>query len=691
MVRELAFDGNRALEDLTLESAIATTKSSWWARSPLVRWLGLGEKRYFSEVEFRRDVVRLILLYRQSGYMNAVVDTLVRRTPRDVYITFRIHEGDPVRVARLDVKGIDGIFNVDKLKHDLPLQVGDPFNRFLLQASADTIVARLRNNGFPYAEVLRNFDSEAGVLRAEVELDAQAGPPMRIGEVELRGLRDVDTGTVRRVTSVRPGQPFKQDALYQTQRDLYGMGVFSSVNVVLIDSVAAQETTRRDSTVRVQVQLLEGPRHQLRFGGGYGSVECFRVQSGWTAHDFLGGARTLDLSARISKLGGTPKGSTGFDQFCNPFGGTWTFDTLNYSLGMTLRQPAFLSRSHTGSLGFLLERHSEFNIYTREAVGGNADLTLNARGRLPVTLGYSYSFGRTKASAGVYCSLFRVCVAQSQEFLRKKRGFGAATITIIRDRVNNVLDPTEGSVSTINLLHASRLIGSDSTYEFNRGEIEVAKYYPIGRRTVFAWRVRGGTILPRNIKIGAQKVGYVPPDQRFYGGGPNSVRGYGRNELGPRVYVLVGADTTSSSAIDTAASRRAGETVFRNVQTRPTGGNTAIIANAELRLPSPILSSRMRLGIFVDAGQVWERGEEIITIRGLRVTPGAGVRFTTPLGPVRIDAAYNGYATERGPLLYQTSDTASTIAQIRPSYPPVRANKSFWQKVVIQFAVGQAF
>jgi outer membrane protein assembly factor BamA len=415
------------------------------------------------------------------------------------------------------------------------------------------------------------------------------------------------------------------------------------------------------------------------------------VQSGWTAHDFLGGARTLDLAARVSKLGGTPKGSTGFDQFCNPFGGTWTFDTLNYSLGMTLRQPAFLSRSHTGSLGFLLERHSEFNIYTREAVGGNADLTLNARGRLPVTLGYSYSFGRTKASAGVYCSLFRVCVAQSQEFLRKNRGFGAATITIVRDRVNNVLDPTEGSVSTVNLLHASRLIGSDSTYEFNRGEIEVAKYYPIGRRTVFAWRVRGGTILPRNIKIGAQKVGYVPPDQRFYGGGPNSVRGYGRNELGPRVYVLVSPDTTSPSAIDTAASRRAGETVFRNVQTRPTGGNTAIIANAELRLPSPILSSRMRLGIFVDAGQVWERGEEIITIRGLRVTPGAGVRFTTPLGPVRIDAAYNGYAAERGPLLYQTSDTASTITQIRKSYPPVRANKSFWQKVVIQFAVGQAF
>jgi len=698
VVRGLSFVGNKALDDYTLESAIATTKSSAWARYWIVRWLGLGEKRYFNEVEFRRDVVRLILLYRQSGYMNAVVDTSVRRTARDVYATFRIHEGDPVRVARLDVRGVDGIFDVARLKRELPLQVGDPFNRFLMQASADTIVARLRTSGYPYADVLRNFDSEAGILKAEVELDVQPGPRMRIGEVEIGGLRDVDTGTVRRVTSVRPGSVFNQDALYQTQRDLYGIGVFNSVNVILLDSIAPQGPPT-DSTVRVLVQVAEGPRHQLRFGGGYGSVECFRVQGGWAAHDFLGGARTLDLSARVSKLGGTPKVSTGLNQFCNPFGGSWTFDTLNYSVGVTLKQPAFLSRRNVGTLGLLAERHSEFTVFTREAVGANADLTLNARGQLPVTLGYSYSFGRTQANAGVFCSVFRVCDSTSHQFLRRKHGFGAATVTIVRDRVNNILDPSEGSVSTINLLHASRLIGSDSAYEFNRGEFEVAKYYPIGRRSVFAWRIRGGTILPRKIQIGGQKVAYVPPDQRFYGGGPNSVRGYGRNELGPQVYVLTAlpGDTSAAPVVDTAATRRAGgDKVFRvadvqGVQSRPTGGNTAIIANAELRLPSPVLPSRMRLGLFVDVGQVWERGEEIITIRDVKVTPGAGVRFTTPLGPVRIDAAYNGYATQRGPLLYQTSDTASTITQIRASYPPLRASKTFWQKIVLQFAVGQAF
>jgi len=688
VVRGLSFVGNRALDDYTLESAIATTKSSAWARYAIVRWLGMGEKRYFNEIEFRRDVVRLILLYRQSGYMNAVVDTSVRRKARDVYATFRIHEGDPVRLVRLDVRGVDEIFNVAKLKRDLPLQVGDPFNRFLMQASADTIVARLRNHGFPYAEVLRNFDSEAGILKAEVELDAQPGPRMRIGEVMIRGLRDVDTGTVRRVMSLRPGSSFNQDALYQTQRDLYGMGVFSSVNVALLDSVAPQTMVLRDSTVRAIIQLQEGPRHQLRAGFGYATVECFRVQSGWTANDFLGGARTLDLSARLSKLGaGTPTQTTGLRQFCNPFAGTWTFDTLNYTFGITLRQPAFLSRSHVATLGFVAERRSEFGIYTREAIGGNADVTFNARGRLPLTLGYSYSVGRTAAAEGIYCSLFRLCDEASRKFLSDRRQFGAVTISVVRDQVNNVLDASEGSVTNVTLLYASRFVGSQVPYEFNRGEVEVAKYYPIGRRTVFAWRIRGGAILPRDIQLSGPPVGYVPPDQRFYGGGPNSVRGYGRNELGPRVYVIRVRDST---AVDPVATRLAGDTVWRGVVTAPTGGNTAVVLSAELRFPSPIFAQRMRLGLFVDAGQVWERGDSLTTIHGMRITPGVGVRFATPLGPVRIDAAYNGYPVERGPLLYQPP-APDPIVKIRDSYPPLRAQKSFWQKVVIQFAVGQAF
>lgn len=680
-MRKLDFAGNRALDNYTLASAIATTKSSGWASNPLVRWLGLGEKRFFDELEFRRDVVRLILLYRQSGYMNAVVDTLVRRTARDVFITFRIHEGDPVRVERLDVLGVDTILNLAELRRALPLQVGDPFDRFLMQASADTIVARLRNAGYPYADVLRNFDSEAGDLRADVTLEAVPGARMRIGAIEIRGLEEVDTATVRRVMTLRLGQRYRQEDLYQSQRDLYAMGVFRSASVVLADSFPPD--TPGDSTVRVVIQVDEGQQHRVRFGLGYGSVECFRVQGGWSAHDFLGGARILDVSARVAKLGGgVPARTSGLNQLCNPFTGTWTVDTLNYTVGLALRQPAFLSRHHVASLSVFAERRSEFQVYTRHAVGGNAAVTLNARGPIAVTVSYGYSVGRTEAQPGIYCSLFRLCDAPSQAFLSNRRQFGAVTISAVRNRVNNVLDPSAGSIGTATLLHASRPVGSQAPYEFNRGELEYARYYQIGRRSVFAWRVRGGTILAQSINLSGQSVAYVPPDQRFYGGGPNSVRGYGRNELGPRVYVV-----TDTLNLDTAATARTGQKVFRDVTAAPTGGNTAVIMNAELRLPSPVLPQRMRLGVFVDVGQVWERREELVRIGDMRVTPGAGVRFTTPLGPVRIDAAYNGYQPQQGPLLFQTD----SIVRIRDSYPPVGSKKGFWSHIVWQFAVGQAF
>ena len=677
MVRGLRFVGNRALDDYSLSAAIATTNSSWAARYWWIRWLGMGEKRTFDEIEFRRDVVRLLLLYRQSGYMTAVVDTSVRRTPRDVYITFRIHEGEPVRVARLDVQGVAEILDTAQLRRTLPLQVGDPFNRFLLQASADTIVARLRNAGHPYAEVLRNFDSEAGALRAEVSLEVLPGPPMRVGEVSIRGLLNVDTATVRRLLTVRPGDRFRQDALYQSQRDLYGMGVFRYANVLLVDSLPPASGAG-DSTVRVLVQVQEGPQHRVRFGAGYGSVECFRAQTGWTANDFAGGARVLDLSARIAKLGGgAPSNPDKLNQLCSPFFAVWDVDTLSYALGATLRQPAFLSRAHTASVGLFAERRSEFRRYTRQAVGGNVEVTFNARRWVPVTVGYGYSVGKTDAKAAVLCSLFRVCTDSSRAFLRNRRAFGAITVTAVRDRVNSPLDPSQGSLVTATLLHASRLVGSDTLYEFNRAEFEVSRYYPIGRRSVFAWRVRGGTILPQDITVNSQPVAYVPPDQRFYGGGPNSVRGYGRNELGPRVYVTT--DTVT----------------LADVRAEPTGGNSVAVVNAELRFPSPVFAQRMRLGLFVDIGQVWERGEQVPVVRGLRVTPGAGLRFTTPLGPVRIDAAYNSYAAERGPLYYQNNADSSLTLMLRPdstavTYQPARP-RSFWGRLVVQFAVGQAF
>lgn len=679
-MRKVQFEGNKAIDHYTLTTVIATTQSSWFASWGPVRWLGFGEKRYLDDLEFKRDVVRLLLFYRQSGYMGAVVDTVVQRTPKDVFIRFRIHEGAPVRVRRFDLTGFEGVFDIERRRGDLPLHVGDPFNRFLFQASADTILAWLHDLGYPYAEVFRFLDANAALQQADLGLEAAPGPRVHVGRVDIEGLKKLDTGAVRSMLSVHPGDILSRERLYQSQRDLYAMGVFRSASVTLVDSLPGGPG---DTLARVLVRADEGPRHRVRAGLGYGTVDCFRIQTGWSAVDFLGGARTLDITGRVAKLGvGYPLDEGFADNVCRYLKSDSTSDTLTYSLNVTLRQPVFFSPRHSASVGLFAERRAEYQVYQREAVGFNVGVTFNARRSVPVTLSYGYSVGRTQAPDVVYCSVFSACTTEDRAALRARLPFAAISLAAVRDRTNSPVDPTRGNIVALTLTHASRVVGSDSAYRFNRAEFEITRFHPLGRRTVFAWRVKGGTILPETFDPSGQPARYVPPDQRFYAGGPNSVRGFRLNDIGPRVYVTdtLGFDTTT-----------AGDTIYRGVRTFPTGGNSIFLVNAELRFPSPLWPQWVRLGAFVDVGQLYERGNKLVSLERIRVTPGVGVRVATPLGPVRLDVAYNAYARESGQLFF--SDTvADTLREISPSYPSRGTVPSrFLDRLVFQFAIGQAF
>ena len=123
VVRGLTFKGNHAYTAEVLATVIATTNSSAFASSPLLSWMGLGEKRYIDELEFRRDVLRLTAYYREGGYLEARVDTLVRRTPENVKIEFRITEGTPVVVDTFTITGLDALPREDRERalQDLPL------------------------------------------------------------------------------------------------------------------------------------------------------------------------------------------------------------------------------------------------------------------------------------------------------------------------------------------------------------------------------------------------------------------------------------------------------------------------------------------------------------------------------------------------------------------------------------------
>jgi outer membrane protein assembly factor BamA len=190
---------------------------------------------------------------------------------------------------------------------------------------------------------------------------------------------------------------------------------------------------------------------------------------------------------------------------------------------------------------------------------------------------------------------------------------------------------------------------------------------------VLAGRFKAGIILSPSLDLASGSTSFVPPEQRFYAGGPNDLRGYERNQLGPVVYVVprdaltvlpTGDTTYSSSALRVAA----------------TGGDRLVLGSLEYRFPAPFLSDRFRLATFVDAGALWSR----TGTAGLRVTPGVGLRVDSPLGPVRFDVGYNPYQLEEGAVY--TAAESGDLVLVRE-----RDRRDRDRRYTIHFSIGHAF
>jgi len=680
VVRRLAFEGNKAVSDELLASAISTTNSSWFARTFLFRWLGLGEKRYFDQQEFRRDVVRIEVLYRRSGFPQAQVDTVVRRTPQDAYITFNIKEGEPIRVTSQTVTGLDTL--PEKIRReplvDLPLRVGDPFNRFLMQATADTITLRLRDRGYPSARVFTSFETNRDAKTAVVAYDAVPGKRAVIGEVGVVGTNRIEPQLVRNFLISRPGRLYSQDELYQSQRNLYASDLFRYATVN-IDSATFQPAA---DSVPLTVQVSEAKRRRIRGGIGYATDDCFRGSLGWTTRNFLGsGGRILDLTSRISKVGVGRPFDWGLDRsICgNSREDSVGSAKVNFSLGASIRRPAFLSPNNTIAVSLFTERRSEFKVYLRQETGTAVTLRRDTpKRRIPLSLAYTLSYGRTEATAESFCASFNACTPDVVGLLRQNRVLATLTANGALPHVNNPIDPSRGSLASLELAWSSKYLGSSSFQQFVRAVGDYSWYRPIARDVVFSWRLRGGAIFAPTVDVATQSGNFIPPEQRFYAGGPNDVRGFERNELGPVVYVV------SQGEVDSAAAEGR-EIRSSAVTVAATGGNTLAVGNVELRVPSPVFSSRLRLAAFVDAGGVWQRGAGNST-PVVRVTPGAGIRLNTPLGPARLDVAYNPYKLQAG-TLFQV-DTLGGLSPVPGQDSYVKGRNS---KFTFHFAVGQAF
>jgi len=704
-VDDIDFRGNSTFDEAELETAIATTQSSFWRRIGLP----FGARRCIDRVEFERDLLRLRLFYRQRGFYKAQVDTVVAvEEPGRVDIRFDIVEGPPVLIDSLHVSGLDTLRDGPRLARQIEQMRGQRFDRLEVQRRISAILDRLHDQGYARAEVLRNFEVDEMRDRATVDLQFLPGRVMRIARIDVeiqpqQGTAvEIPESEVRRLISLRVGGIYREQDLFRSQRDLYQLETYSHVEIRLApDSLQPPG----DSLLAVRVTLGEAAMHTVRLGAGWATLDCFRTQARFVDRDFVGDARRLEVNGRLSKIGvGYPL--AGAEQLCASQVRNDVFsDTVNFYLGTTVRQPLLFGLRLAPALTLFSERYSELDAYLRRTtIGGVASVTRETRPRTPVTLAYQLEYGRTQAADAVFCAVFNVCELQAISALTQNTRLATGRLSVSRDRTDNVYDPRRGDLVRLEWRHSSSLIGSD--FQFNKWTGEAAWYKALTPSVTFASRIQVGGVLALGTLEGADD--FVPPQERMYGGGPNSVRGYRQNELGPLVYLVDSASARVDSILPSGDTIFVADDTVGILRTSPTGGNALAIVNAELRMRPPFLRDLLQFALFLDGGQVYNRRSETVRLDQFRWTPGIGLRIGSPVGPIRFDLAYNRHAQQRGPAYAIVRDPGtgnpSRLRCVSPgntlpngfgvgcpaSFTP-RQDESFFQKLTFHFSIGQAF
>lgn len=676
-VERVNFEGNHAFSDAELADGIVTTPSSWARRA----FRFIGTQRCLDTLEVRRDPLRLIVFYRDHGFSAVKVSTQVDTVRTDaVAVTFRIQEGEPVILERLTINGLDSVPRANRIIADLPIREGGRFDKYAVEATRETINRRLRENGYPMADILRSYESDTAKRVATVKFDVAPGARARIGDVKVsvtprEGTKQqISNAQVRRVLGVNPGDLYRESELEGAKRALYLSDAYRHVEVT---PDTASLAPAGDSTIDVNITLAESYMRSVRALAGWATLDCFRTQADYADFGFLGGLRRLDVSARASKIGvGVPTRASGaLGNVCASSVRQDVYsDTLNYYVGATLRQSALFGIRAIPTVTVYSELRSEYLVFRRYTpIGGIASLNQQVRG-LGVTYAYQLEYGRTTAEPAIFCGVIGVCDVGEQQFLKRTQRLATASVTLGRDRRNDAFNPTAGSSMSLELRNASRLIGSDPDLQFLKLVADGSWYWALPRSSVLVARLRGGLVFGQTVVLGADTTAFIPQQERLYAGGANTVRGFRQNELGPVVYIPDTRKVCIAPTGDCVTPTEARDTVYfvadptreRSPRILPVGGNSVAVANVELRMPSPFIPDRLQLAFFADAGQVWTRGgagaEQ--SFGRLRVTPGVGVRVASLVGPIRMDLGYNPYDRQAGAAYFDAPVTSGGSAPL---------------------------
>jgi outer membrane protein assembly factor BamA len=741
-VRSLTLSGVRSVDRDELLQSIATSSSRCKSLllqvfCPLTHSAKIWEKRYLDRTELRRDVLRVRVFYWMRGYRQATVDTSVVEHGRDeVAVTFKIAEGPPTLVRAVNVQQMDTVLKRAEVARLVELKTGEPLSLIALDSSVAHIRMVLQDRGHADARVDTATAVDTATKLGDVTITVNPRWTTIVGPITITGNTEVSERTIRNSLSFHTGELFRRKDLSASQRRLYESGLFQRATITAArtgdssragrdSSLGGLDTSRTrrafapspsDSVRHIEVVVNEAPPRISRVSGGFNTFDFIQVDGRFTHNNFFGGARRLGAVATLGNLfaqslnGSQIGGVIGFQNVTSDIQGESTqFLRPTYQGSVDFTQPWFFSPQNSAGLGVFAYRRLAPGVFVERGEGANVSFTREVTDRVPVSLTYRFELTGIVAGDVYFCLNYGVCDLQTIAALRERQRIAPLGVTANLNRQNDPLEPSRGYTAQLRLEHASAYTGS--SFRYNSVYLEGAAYRPVGSRSVLAAHSRVGFVRAlASTRIATGAGGEVTgdilhPRTRLYAGGARSVRGVGENQLGPRVLTLppsklaVICPDLSGDAIancDLTRTDSAGNGLQdRDFTPRPLGGRALIEGSVEFRFP---IWRQVFGATFVDGALLGQGSLETATKGAGAITPGVGIRYISPVGPIRVDLGLNPTLPEDLPVITQVkgADGQYRIVQLQNQwrYNPTKGAAGITgvlRRLTLHLSIGEAY
>jgi len=597
---KLEITGNRFFDVATLRERMYLQTGS----------LQAGRGR-FSQSLLRSDMLTLQELYRSNGFLSAEItwrvdDDFAGKTG-DMALFLSIHEGSPTLISSLQVSGNQAV-PTEEFAARLSSIAGQSFSEANVAADRDQILGLYFSRGFPDAVMEWRFEPAGEPNQVRLEYQIQEGEQQFVRQVIVDGYQTTRQAVGHRQIKVYGSEPLSQAAMLDSQRRLYDLGIFSKVEM------AVQNPEGVEAHRNLLFQVEEARRWTLGVGGGAeiarfgGSQASLENPAGETAFaprvsleisrlNMFGTAATLSFRSRLS--------------------------TLQRRGLVTYQAPQWRGRERL-TLTFSALYDTSRNVRTFTATRLEGALQLQHQISKPSTLFYRYSYRRVDVESGT----LKIDPNQIPLVAQPVR-VGLLSASWAQDRRDDPLDARRGVYSSLDLgLASSKFTGSEPN--FSRLLAQNSTYHPLSKKVVLARTTQLGGLVTfgplRRVDVPLPGGGgeprftrQVPLPERLFSGGSNSHRGFPVNQAGPR-----------------------------DLQTGfPLGGSGLLLNSVELRFP--VRGDNIGGVLFHDAGNLYAKPKISFRLRQRDLEDfdymvhavGAGVRYRTPIGPIRLDLAYS--------------------------------------------------